>query len=44
MNDTTTKNVRNLFRLKKENKTIKNRIIRDIKNLFEHEAEDIITQ
>ena len=29
------KNVRNLFRLKKENEAIKNRIIRDIKNLFE---------
>ena len=27
----------NLFRLKKENKAIKNRVIRDIRNLFDHE-------
>ena len=37
-------NVRNLSRLEKENKTIKNRkkntIIRDIKNLFEHKKKD----
>ena len=31
---------RNLFRLKKENKAIKDRIIRVIRNLFEHEEED----
>ena len=29
------KDVRNLFRLKKENKVIKDRIIRDIRNHFE---------
>ena len=34
------KDVRNIFRLKKENKPIKDRIIRDIRNLFEHEEED----
>ena len=33
------KNIRNLFRLKKT-KAIKNRIPRDIKNLFEHEEEE----
>ena len=32
--------MRNLFRLKKENKAIKDRIIRDITNLLEHEEED----
>ena len=26
--------------MKKENKAIKNRIIRDVRNLFEHEEED----
>ena len=31
------KNVRNLFRIEKETKAIKERILRDIKNLFEHE-------
>ena len=30
----------NLSRLKKENKAIKNRVIRDIRNLFEHEEEE----
>ena len=34
------KDVRNTFRLKKENKAIKDRINRDIRNLFEHEEED----
>ena len=29
----------NLFRLKKENRLIKDRIIRDIRNLFQHEEE-----
>ena len=28
------------FQIKKENKTIKNRKIRDIRNLFEHEEDD----
>lgn len=31
------KNVRNLFKLKKENKAIKERAIRDIKNMSELE-------
>ena len=35
--DTTVKDIRNLLRLKKANEAIKNRIIRDIRNLFEHE-------
>ena len=39
LNSTATKDVRNLFRLEKETKTIKDRILRDIKNLFEHEEE-----
>ena len=34
------KDIRNLFRLKKETKAIKDRIFRDIKNLFEHEEEE----
>ena len=34
------KDVRNIFRLKKENKAIKDRINRDIRNLLEHEEED----
>ena len=34
-----TKNIRNLFELKKENQVIKDRIIRYIRNLFEHEEE-----
>ena len=33
-------NIRNRFRLKKESKSIKDGIIRDIKNLFEHEEEN----
>ena len=31
--------MRNLFRLKKENEAIKDRIIRDIKKLFEQEED-----
>ena len=34
--DTIIKNIRNFFRLEKEYKAIKDRIIIDIKNLFEH--------
>ena len=30
------KDIRNVFRLEKETKAIKDRILRDIKNLFEH--------
>ena len=37
--DNIIKNVKNLFRLKKENKAIKNRIVRDIRNLVEHEED-----
>ena len=33
------KDIRNLFRLKKETKANKKKIIRDIRNLFEHEEE-----
>ena len=33
------KDLRNLFRLKKENKVMKGRRPRDIRNLFEHEEE-----
>ena len=31
------KDIRNLFRLEKETKAINDRILRDIKNLLEHE-------
>ena len=31
------KDTRNLFRLKKENEAIKDRVIGDIRNLFDHE-------
>ena len=34
------KDIGNLFKLKKENIAIKNRLIRDIRNPFEHEEED----
>ena len=40
LNYTTIKDMRSLFRLEKETKAIKNRILRDIKNLFEHEEEE----
>ena len=33
--DTTVKDIKHLFKLKKENKAIENRIIKDIMNLFE---------
>ena len=33
------KDIRNISRQEKENKTIKDRILRDIKNIFEHEEE-----
>ena len=38
--DTTIKGIRHIFILKKENKPIKDRILRDIRNLFEHEEEN----
>ena len=34
------KDIRNLFRLEKKTKAIKNRMLRDIENLFEHEEKD----
>ena len=37
---TTIKGVRNLFRLQKEYKVIKDIIIRDVRNLSEHEEEE----
>ena len=37
IDDTAVKDIRNRFRLKKEIKASNNRIIRDIRNLFEHE-------
>ena len=40
LNYTAIKDIRNLFRLEKETKAIKDRIPRDIKNLFEHEEEE----
>ena len=40
IDDTTVKDITNRFRLKKENEAIKNKIIRDIRNLFEHEEDD----
>ena len=34
------KDIRNLFKLKKETKAMKDRILRDVQNLFEHEEEN----
>ena len=39
LNYTAIKDTRDLFRLEKETKAIKDRMIRDSKNLFEHEEE-----
>ena len=39
LNYTAIKDIRNLFKGKKVTKAIKDRILRDIKNLFEHEEE-----
>ena len=36
-----TEDIRNLFRPKKETKATKDRILRDIKNLSEHEKEEV---
>lgn len=33
------KNIRNLLKLKRQNEAIKDRILRDNRNLFEHEEE-----
>ena len=40
LNYTAIKDIRNLFRLEKVTEAIKDRILRDIKNLFEHAKED----
>ena len=40
VNHNTIKDIRNLFRLEIGNKAIKDRIIRDIRNLSEHEGEE----
>ena len=40
LNYTAVKDVSNLFRREKETKAIKDRILRDIKNLFEHEEKE----
>ena len=40
LNYTAVKHIRNLFRQEKETKVIKDRNLRDIKNLFEHEEEE----
>ena len=40
LNYTAIKDIRNIFRLGKKTKAIKDRILRDIKNLFEHEEEN----
>ena len=39
-NYTAVKDIRNLLRQEKETKAIKDRILRDIKNIFEHEKEE----
>ena len=38
--DAAIKDIRNLFRLKKENEVIKCSVIRDIRNLFEHDEKE----
>ena len=40
IDDTTIKDIINLFSLKKESKAVKDRVIRDIRSLFEHEEEN----
>ena len=40
VNYTAIKYIRNLYKLEKETKTIKHRILRDVKNLFEHKEEE----
>ena len=39
LNYTAIKDIRKLFRRQKETKAIKDRILRDIKNIFEHEED-----
>ena len=40
VNYTAIKDRRNLYKLEKETKTIKHRILRDVRNLFEHKEEE----
>ena len=40
IDDAAIKDIRNLFRLKKENEAIKCKVIRDIRNLFEHDEKE----
>ena len=40
IDNTTIKDIINLFSLKKESEAIKDRVIRDIRSLFEHEEEN----
>ena len=40
MNHTSSKDIKNFFRWEKETKEIKDRILRDIQNLFEHKKEE----
>ena len=40
-NYTAIKDIRNLFRQEKETKAIKDRILRDIKNVFEHVKDEV---
>ena len=42
LNDAAIKDVRNIFILQIETKAIRDRILRDIKKLLEHEEEEII--
>ena len=41
LNYTPIKDIRNLFKLEKETKAIRDTILRNIKNLFEHEEEEV---
>ena len=43
LNYSAIKDIRNLFRLEKETKAINDRILRDIKNIFEHKQGENIT-
>ena len=40
IDDVAIKDIRNLFRLKKENEAIKCKVIRAIRNLFEHDEKE----
>ena len=43
LNYSAIKDIRNLFRLEKETKAINDRMLRDIKNIFEHKQGENIT-